>query len=592
MGSTTLRSGRSARALKAKTPRGSSQASQAQEAKTNDDARALRAFLRRRWPLVLLAAAAAFLCLIHLDNTALWGDESEDAIIARNFLATGSLTGWDGRNLYIYGNGQALDARLRFRNPPAGALLTSASFRLFGVSTWSARFPSAILGILAVLALMKLCAEEFPGDDAAIFYAAGAMALNPTFLLNARQCRYYMTCMFMGLCAYWAHARYLKKPSVGSATALAAAATLFFYSNWMLCAGFLIGLAAVHFIFHSTALDRKGWMGLLASAGAFLACTMPYAVSLRIWDRPFLLPIVWMGWAHRRSLLLYYHVREMNMINGIPWGVLAIFLLLMARRRLGGRDEQRAALKLLACGFANLIGVALVSPQPVELIDMADIRYLIASLPFFCGFIGWALSRLSRVHRLATIAIFLALIASNVLSCVPERHWKFHWLLPAYFNEMFHPYPTSISEITNYLARHAKQDDLVYACPVGDNYPIMFYLGWKLRLCCLIALNSPLPEQPLRALGAPLYLEKNFPDWIVSCVTPKETSELVAFFSRPHEEKGGVVVYHYALADVLNVYRSDPSRPELTLHSFGPIKNFDPATDGVAIFHKTKKTTL
>jgi 4-amino-4-deoxy-L-arabinose transferase-like glycosyltransferase len=540
--------------------------------------------------MALLVAAAAYLCLIHLDNTALWGDEAEDAIIARNFLATGSLTGWDGRNLYVYGNGQAIDARLRFHNPPEGALLTAASFRLFGASTWSARFPSAIIGILAVLALMKLCAEEFPGDDAAIFYAAGAMALNPTFLLNARQCRYYMTSMFFGLCAYWAHARYLKKPSVGSATALAAAATLFFYSNWMLCAGFLIGLAAVHFIFYSTALDRKGWMGLLASAGAFLACTMPYAVALRIWDRPSLLPVVWMGWAHRRSLLLYYHVREMNMINGIPWGILAIFLLLMARRRLGGRGEQRAALKLLACGFANLIGVALASPQPVEITTRADIRYLIVSLPFFCGFIGWALSRLSRVHRLAAIAIFLVLITSNVLSFVPSDNWRFYWLLPAFLREVHNPYPTSISETADFLKSHAKQDETFYAYESNYIFPVMFYVGDKLRACCVVSHESKIPQKTIEALNAPLYVEENFPDWLIlfGNNTPGAKTAL-DYFSRPHSENGRPVAYRYNPTRTLNVYYGDDSRPEILWHRFGPRRPIDPKTEGVLVFHKELK---
>jgi hypothetical protein len=99
-----------------------------------------------------------------------------------------------------------------------------------------------------------------------------------------------------------------------------------------------------------------------------------------------------------------------------------------------------------------------------------------------------------------------------------------------------------------------------------------------------------LPKATIRALNAPLYLDENYPDWLVSCDCSLDDKRYIgAFFSRIHDENGSQVAYEYKLADILNVYNADPSRPELHLHSFGPVTKFDPATQGVAIYHKTNK---
>src|SRR5258708_31708382 len=75
----------------------------------------------------VLVAVSATLALTRLDNAALWDDEAQVAIIARNVVHTGHLTGWDGRNLFAYHNGTLLDNQFRPINPPLDFLITAAS---------------------------------------------------------------------------------------------------------------------------------------------------------------------------------------------------------------------------------------------------------------------------------------------------------------------------------------------------------------------------------------------------------------------------------------------------------------------------------
>ena len=69
---------------------------------------------------------AAYLCLVNLDYAALWHDEAPAALIGRNLLQRGDITGWDGRNLVGGTNGRTLNAELRDVLPPLTYVLNAA----------------------------------------------------------------------------------------------------------------------------------------------------------------------------------------------------------------------------------------------------------------------------------------------------------------------------------------------------------------------------------------------------------------------------------------------------------------------------------
>lgn len=84
---------------------------------------------------VFVLITDGYLSLTGLDNAYFWDDEAFVGIMAKNFLNTGALTAWDGRNVAAYVDGYELTSDLISINPPLDNLVTAASFWILGVST-------------------------------------------------------------------------------------------------------------------------------------------------------------------------------------------------------------------------------------------------------------------------------------------------------------------------------------------------------------------------------------------------------------------------------------------------------------------------
>src|SRR5207249_9234807 len=127
--------------------------------------------LKRERAFLLVFAASAYLSLAGLSQAALWDDEAEVAIFGRNLLHTGTLTAWDGRNLFAYASATTLDAEMHSRQPPLMFLVTALSFKLFGVSNGSARVLFVLCGLVALVVFRFVLRRELGQTPHAEFYA-------------------------------------------------------------------------------------------------------------------------------------------------------------------------------------------------------------------------------------------------------------------------------------------------------------------------------------------------------------------------------------------------------------------------------------
>src|SRR2546426_816611 len=117
---------------------------------------------------VALALLATAILAGRLAEGDLIGDPVIYAAVAKSMLVRGE---WGT---------QYLAGQPFFDKPPLVVWLAALAFKIFGVSTWSARLPSVALGIAACLVLWRLGALLF---DERIGLAAGAiLALTPGFL--------------------------------------------------------------------------------------------------------------------------------------------------------------------------------------------------------------------------------------------------------------------------------------------------------------------------------------------------------------------------------------------------------------------------
>ena len=539
----------------------------------------------KAWMAVLILVASGYLTLTGLDNAYFWDDEARTANIAKNFLTSGQLTNWDGRNLIAYRRGVYLRPGLKILHMTSHFPVTALSFRLFGVSTWAARFPFAIAGLATLFVFALILKEEFGTQSWLWVYALGSLALSVTFLLFIRQSRYFALSLLFSSFSYYVYRRCLRTRHIGWFILLAISSLALFYSNFLIGGAFLTSLVILHLIFHREDFTIKEWAKLALAVGIFASIAVPYAISHPIFYRPDLggppEPMI-----ARKLMLLWWHLREIDRMYVLPWGVLALLALLFLLRR--ERKLLRVALEWATLGIVNVVVIALVSYQStISPVRHAEARFLIASLPFFAGLTGILLWFIHQWKKPLALVLFVVLICSNVFSLhLFNPNTGFRWLLPAYIREIHNAYPTSISVVSDYLRTNSKQDELVYAYPEYFHGPLQFYLGDRIRICCLLDEQSPLSKEDLRKLDAPLFNDEHFPDWVIMFGSPRRAFNMLHYFSRPHLQGQNIVRSKYRLAKQLDVFWKQTQRPELPWHSFGPTTDFDRRFEGVYIYRR------
>ncbi len=144
--------------------------------------------------VLILLAVFSFLYVYHLDYSTLssW-DEGWYAVISRTMVETGDFMNmkWLGKPFYDH--------------PPMGMWLVAISYKLFGISEWSTRLPSALLGIGSVL-MIYLLANELTKSRHAGFVAALTLGTAVWFFARARTgnldapfCFFYITTIYSAL---------------------------------------------------------------------------------------------------------------------------------------------------------------------------------------------------------------------------------------------------------------------------------------------------------------------------------------------------------------------------------------------------------
>ena len=530
--------------------------------------------------VILIFVLCTYLGLKGLGNTYFWDDESIIAYFAGNLLRFGVLTGWDGRNMMAYNNGRELNNDLISNyTPPLQCYITALSFYLLGISTWVGRLPFVIFGLLSLLIFFLLLRKDFEDKKQAALwiYALATLCFSSTFLLNIRQCKYYALGLFFPLAIFYGYRLWLTTKKVRWLILITAASILFFYSSLLLCAAFLFSLAALHLLFYSKGLTAKDWLKLFLAVISFILSTLQYA----IWQ--FSSPVK--NSFSDRITLLWWNVRDLNLINCLPWMIAAGLAYCLIKHK----KEKDVADKALQWGvliFGYILFLSLFSPQPIAYTRIADVRYLMPVVPFLAGLIGIFLWFIHRKNKLLAVILLLILVNTNFLTLTPSNN-KFRWLLPAYIYEIHHSYPTCYSESADFLFKNAKQDDLVYAFPEYCNYPLIFYSGDKFKFGCLLNYNTTLNVDKMRRLDSVLFIEENFPQWFIMFGRHLDALNLLNYFSRPHYENDKFIRYDYQAAATLDVYWQDMSRPELPWHNFGPKKDFDRNTEAVYIYKRS-----
>ena len=538
---------------------------------------------------MVVLAVAAYLCLVNLDYAALWYDEAPSALIGRNLLERGDISGWDGRNLVGGTNGRTLNEDLRDVLPPLTYVFSAAGMAVFGVNETGARIVPALIGILSLGLLYLLLRQHLAGHPRLIFFSLLFAAWSPQLLLYFRQSRYFAFMACALIAAFYLYERWWRTGKTRYLAALTLVAALAFFNHYAGGAATMLTLAAWHLLFRTRATTPRqwlalgaggivvvglgtaylGWIGLIGSErSGFLAFTGVVGVEQYRGTIP---PVL---------LRLGLYTRDLFTADWISWPVFLWFAGMLAlpilhhRRHGSSRPHDPAGdnVPVAEAGRVVLMGAlfalfsAALSVQPAwALIHLfTDLRYYMGALPLLLVmkglFVEWAWRRW-RIAGAAALAVLLVSSAgawpfNMTMRLTGEPTLGLH--LFQFVREIHRPYRDAIRAASAYLLAHAEQDDLVYVPKFEDREALTFSIGHRVLFCCVLNDESPLPRETVEALGARLSVAGTTPDWIV-------------LFGKLNERYWDAIKARYVLAAQPDVHAYATQRPEINLHAFAPL---------------------
>jgi len=165
--------------------------------------------------IALLIALSAFLLFWRLDSVPLWRDETTTANWGRLMAESDVWVPrvYDGDQLIVQApDGHDVNSHLL---PAMQSWLqfyvAGAGFKVFGVTTWAARLPFALIGAATLFVLYRLGVALFgDGLQSLMLPYLGLFSIH--FLAAARQCRYYILVILAASLLFLEVVRYLRDP--------------------------------------------------------------------------------------------------------------------------------------------------------------------------------------------------------------------------------------------------------------------------------------------------------------------------------------------------------------------------------------------
>ncbi len=412
-----------------------------------------------------LLLLAALLIFANLDDRYLWDDEAETALLARNVLRFGIPVAWDGASLVSQECGVDYDRNYLWRQTPwLPIYLAAGSFALFDASTFTARLPFALLGLLAVPS-MYLLARRVLDDRLTALIAGGSLLLSVPFLLHVRQCRYYALAI---LAAIWVLYCFFLLPARRrlAAAGLALALTVLLHASHLLFFGAVAGLALGSIVL---ALDGAVLAWLTAAVVAAMSVNLPWLFAAGLGETTDRLLALGSLRSFAANLAGYAARAELYAFPALLLAA-ALVAVAIATRSRPDWHSPGARVCIALCAFA--LGHALV----VATVPFVFFRYLITLLPVFALLQAWIVRTLATRSRVLAAAVL-------ALALLPDRadlvRGRFSVTLAKYADEITHHVPGPIEAIVRYLATAARQGDRLFIS-YGD-LPLRFYTGLEVR---------------------------------------------------------------------------------------------------------------
>jgi 4-amino-4-deoxy-L-arabinose transferase-like glycosyltransferase len=401
--------------------------------------------------LLGLTLVASVLLLSNLGNHYLWNDEAQTALIGKAILRHGVPMGRDEINSYsgAFGAELGADGMMKWQ-PPLQFYVVAGSFQLFGTTTWAARLPFALAGIGCVLLVYYLGRELF-GTRAGMV-ASALLAPCVSFLLLARQCRYFSLVTLFALAAVHQYAL-LPRNRRNTPLLLILFLVLLFYSQTI-----YYGIVVATIVAHAVLCRREALRRTAVAVAGTVVLVVPWLMYGSLAKYRAMYPGLF-TWGQLVTFGGIYLSRLVDLFN--DWLLLLIAVAVGLVHKYGVRRARVAIpdglVLLVIFGGVTLVVVSLASAGPF-------FRYLTPLIPAAALVAAVALEPLYAMSRVAgTAAVVLLGTGGDMRS---------------YVYELTHDYDGPIEGIVKYLQKNASDRDTV-VITYGD-LSLKFYTGLRI----------------------------------------------------------------------------------------------------------------
>jgi hypothetical protein len=334
----------------------------------------LFATLRWHWPFLAVAIVSAVLLLTNLGVGYLWADEGDTAVLASNIVRFGLPKAWDGATFMDSDFGARVNGQMIMVSSPwLQYYVTAAAFVLFGESTFAARLPFALAGLLTIGVVYFLTLRT-TADRRSALLASILTICSVQFLLFCRQSRYYafamlFTCLLIDI--------FVRTTSPRRAALFGVTAVLLFHTHPIgIVPVFALGVLT---LIHPAFSAQRRWFWV--TIGPVLILTLPWFLFART------------GYTENAELVssardfairLGQYVIECSSVTPLI-GIVILWVVGSIALRSAGRVFQDHERKLLVSIFAVgcSYALAMAGTQRSAALWVTGVRYTSAIIPLF-----------------------------------------------------------------------------------------------------------------------------------------------------------------------------------------------------------------
>jgi hypothetical protein len=413
--------------------------------------------------LALPVIFAAFVLFYNLGDRLLWGDEAETALLGVNVTKYGVPKATDGKN-YITLLGAQVDTNkddIWTWRPWLDSYLAATSFALFGKTTTTARLPFVLIAFLSVL-FLAFMAHRFYRRNEVTLYAILLLVTNMTFILHARQSRYYALICFAQMVLIYGFQRLLTGRSKSGIIYLALALITGFYCNYILVVANLLAIVIAVMILYRKYPDliRNVSIGLVI----FTLFVIPWLIYAQPWHQAGTL-----GFKHIVANLHYLLIQINFQIVPLLLFLVPVVVYFTRKGKLHSisQDLTESSIRI----FLWCIVTAYI--LFLSLNEGLYLRYLLPLIPVFILLLSVIIADYIRPRFLRYLLV-IVLSLSNAISVL-----SYPFYAPAgmpvikYLDEITSKYHNKLEDVVLFLNKNARPEETLYVA--DPEFPIIFY---------------------------------------------------------------------------------------------------------------------